>query len=128
MTRFTDDIYRHWLHQNQGMAKGGQAQRRTPLAVSRGMGRSPMSDLSRPACPPPAGAEPPGRRGQNGAEPSHPPALSGPEPPQGAPPRGAAAANDGIYSRPEKQVFDYVDNLKETIISGGGKSCLIHRI
>ncbi|PJI97561.1 hypothetical protein CLU85_2353 [Acidovorax sp. 69] len=109
MSRFTDDIYRHWLRQNsQGTP------RRAAAGDARGMGPRPMSSLPRPTYPTAQGAASPGRLSPSGAQPPHSPALAGLEPAHGDPPRGAAAANDGTYSRHEKQnsaAVDYVDNL-----------------
>lgn len=105
VSRFTDDVYRHWLRQNsQGTP------RRAAAGDARGMGQRPMSNLPRPAYPTAQGAAPLGRLSQPGALPAHSPALAGPEHPHGGPPRGAAAANESRYSRPEKQGIDYVDN------------------
>lgn len=70
MSRFTDQIYRHWMGRN-----GSTGPRRRP---SGGMG----------GVPPMVAAAPARALGYS---------------------RGAAAANDDTYSRPDKQDVDYVD-------------------
>lgn len=70
MSRFTDQMYCHWLGQN-----GSISPRRRP---SGGMGGVPPMVTAAPA-----------------------PALGYS--------RGAAAANDDTYSRPDKQAADYVN-------------------
>lgn len=117
MSRFTDDVYRHWLRQNSQ----GTPRRAAAGGVARGMGQRPMSNLPRPAYPTAQGAAPLGRLGQFKAQPTPSPALAGPEHPHGAPLRGADAANDSPYSRPEKQGIDYVDNQNADYPRGGGR-------
>lgn len=71
MSRFTDDIYRHWLRQNGSPL---------PRRASGGMGGAPpmVTPASKPA-----------------------PSNS----------REMLAANDESYSRPDKRVMNYVDNI-----------------
>ena len=114
MSRFTDDVYRHWLRKNSQ----GAPRRAAAGDAPRGMGQRPMSGLTRPTYPMAQGAVPPGRPGASGAGSVHSPARSGPEHPSAAPPRGAAAANDDRYSRHEKQGIDYVDNQNADYYSG----------
>ena len=114
MSRFTDELYRRWLRQNAGAAGGGQAQRRTPEAGSRGMGQRPMVILSRPECPMAQGAVSPGRPRHQSAGAMHPPALPVPGHSPALLPRGAEDnAQPALPARHEKQdlgVSDYVDN------------------